>query len=88
MAAVKMGEGVIKVTGEVGTGKTMVCRKLIEQVESEVELVYLPNPVLNGEQLQFAVARELGIEDTDPLKVVSLIQERLIQIHSLGKRRY
>ena len=86
MAAVKMGEGVIKVTGEVGTGKTMVCRKLIEQVESEVELVYLPNPVLNGEQLQFAVAQELGIEDTDPLKVVSLIQERLIQIHSLGKK--
>lgn len=86
MAAVKMGEGVIKVTGEVGTGKTMVCRKLIEQIEPEVELVYLPNPALNGEQLQFAVARELGIEDTDPLKVVSLIQERLIQIHSLGKK--
>ncbi|MCV5918666.1 AAA family ATPase, partial [Escherichia coli] len=54
LAAVQMGEGVIKVTGEVGTGKTMVCRKLIEQIESQVVLVYLPNPVLNGEQLQFA----------------------------------
>ncbi|MCV5342603.1 ATP-binding protein, partial [Escherichia coli] len=73
-------------TGEVGTGKTMVCRKLIEQIESEVELIYLPNPVLNGEQLQFAVARELGIENDDPLRIVSLIQEHLIQVHYLGKK--
>ncbi|MGR5455362.1 ExeA family protein [Vibrio alfacsensis] len=86
LAAVKMGEGVIKVTGEVGTGKTMVCRKLIEQIESQVELVYLPNPALSGEQLQFAVARELGIEECNPLCIVSLIQEHLIQVHSSGKR--
>eukprot|EP01001_Neometanema_parovale_P008735 NODE_4997_length_993_cov_81.772414_g4789_i0.p1 GENE.NODE_4997_length_993_cov_81.772414_g4789_i0~~NODE_4997_length_993_cov_81.772414_g4789_i0.p1 ORF type:complete len:158 (-),score=0.44 NODE_4997_length_993_cov_81.772414_g4789_i0:394-867(-) len=64
----------------------MVCRKLIEQIESEVELIYLPNPVLNGEQLQFAVARELGIENDDPLRIVSLIQEHLIQVHFAGKK--
>ncbi|HCH6354908.1 TPA: AAA family ATPase, partial [Vibrio parahaemolyticus] len=86
LAAVQMGEGVIKVTGEVGTGKTMVCRKLIEQIESQVVLVYLPNPVLNGEQLQFAVARELGIDNDDPLRIVSLIQEHLIRVHSTGKK--
>ncbi|MGR5236199.1 ExeA family protein [Vibrio alfacsensis] len=86
LAAVKMGEGVIKVTGEVGTGKTMACRKLIELIESRVELVYLPNPVLSGEQLQFAVARELGIEESDPLRIVTLIQEHLIHVHSTGKR--
>ncbi|ETT14414.1 ATPase associated with various cellular activities family protein [Vibrio parahaemolyticus 50] len=86
LAAVQMGEGVVKVTGEVGTGKTMVCRKLIEQIESQVVLVYLPNPVLNGEQLQFAVARELGIDNDDPLRIVSLIQEHLIRVHSTGKK--
>ncbi|AEX23245.1 ExeA family protein [Vibrio sp. EJY3] len=86
LAAVQMGEGVIKVTGEVGTGKTMVCRKLIEQLDSQVELVYLPNPVLNGEQLQLAVARELGIENNDPLLIVSLIQEHLIRVHSSAKK--
>ncbi len=68
MAAVKMGEGVIKITGEVGTGKTMVCRKLIEQIESQVELVYLPNPVLSGEQLQFAVVESLGLKILTHLK--------------------
>ncbi|AXT71956.1 MULTISPECIES: ExeA family protein [Vibrio] len=86
LAAVQMGEGVIKLTGEVGTGKTMVCRKLIEQLDSQVELVYLPNPVLNGEQLQLAVARELGIENNDPLLIVSLIQEHLIRVHSSAKK--
>ena len=39
LAAVQMGEGVIKVTGEVGTGKTMVCRKLIEQIDAKVKEV-------------------------------------------------
>ncbi len=86
LAAIKMGEGVIKVTGEVGTGKTMVCRKLIEHIESYVELVYLPNPVLNGEQLQLAVAREMGIKSEDSSNIVSLIHEHLIQIHSSGRR--
>lgn len=86
IAAIHMGEGVIKVVGEVGTGKTMVCRKLIEQIEGDAELIYLPNPALTGAQLQLAVARELGIKNADPLNVVELIQERLISIRSVGKR--
>ncbi|CAE6921335.1 ExeA family protein [Vibrio sp. B1FLJ16] len=86
VAAIKMGEGVVKVTGEVGTGKTMVCRKLIEHIESYVELVYLPNPVLNAEQLQLAVAREMGIKSEDTSNIVSLIHEHLIQIYSSRRR--
>lgn len=63
LAAVQMGEGVIKVTGEVGTGKTMVCRKLIEQIESEVELIYLPNPVLNGETVAVCCRQRVGYRE-------------------------
>ncbi|MDF2155624.1 AAA family ATPase [Vibrio sp. CAU 1672] len=86
MAAIQMGEGVIKVTGEVGTGKTMLCRKLIEQIEPQVALVYLPNPVLSGAQVQLAVARELGIESDDPLLVVEQIQAQLVANRQTGKQ--
>ncbi len=86
LTAIKMGEGVIKVTGEVGTGKTMLCRKLIEHIESYVELVYLPNPVLNSEQLQLAVAREMGIKSDASSNIVSLIHEHLIKVYSSRRR--
>jgi MSHA biogenesis protein MshM len=42
------GEGFIKVTGEVGTGKTLLCRKLLSELGSEacpVRLAWLPNPI-------------------------------------------
>ncbi len=79
-AALKMGEGVLKVTGEVGTGKTMLCRVLMEQLPPNMQLVYLPNPVLNGAELQRAVAAELGIEVRDSATLVNDIQQRLLTI--------
>ncbi len=39
ISAVQMGEGVIKVTGEVGTGKTMVCRMLVNHLQEHVALI-------------------------------------------------
>ncbi len=85
LAAVKMGEGVIKVTGEVGTGKTMVCRMVIEQIQDDVQLIYLPNPALNGYQLQQAVASELGIESMSPTSIVADIQLKLVESFRRGQ---
>lgn len=79
-SALQMGEGVIKVTGEVGTGKTMVCRVLVKYFKANVELVYLPNPALNGSQLRSAVASELGLNGIDEAHVVDEIQKRLIEL--------
>ena len=42
ISALEMGEGVIKVTGEVGTGKTMVCRMLVNHLQDCTALIYLP----------------------------------------------
>ncbi|EMQ2876001.1 ExeA family protein [Vibrio navarrensis] len=78
IAALEMGEGVIKVTGEVGTGKTMLCRMLIEQLSGHAQLVYLPTPVLSGSELQMAVARELGLSSVESIDVVPRIQQALI----------
>ncbi|HAS6349671.1 AAA family ATPase [Vibrio sp. IRLE0018] len=84
MAALEMGEGIVKVTGEVGTGKTMVCRMLIDQLSDKVNLVYLPNPVLSGHELQMAIAREMGLKVYDSVSLVPLIQESLIGMRQRG----
>ncbi|MFV0449119.1 MAG: ExeA family protein [Vibrio sp.] len=85
-AALQMGEGVIKVTGEVGTGKTMVCRMLLAHLKDYVQLIYLPNPALSGNELRIAIATELNISDCSRVGLVEAIQARLIEHHRSGKR--
>lgn len=85
-AALQMGEGVIKVTGEVGTGKTMVCRMLLTHLKDYVQLIYLPNPALNGDDLRMAIATELNLAQRSPVGLVEAIQARLIESHRGGKR--
>ncbi|OLQ88889.1 MSHA biogenesis protein MshM [Vibrio ponticus] len=85
-SALSMGEGVIKVTGEVGTGKTMVCRMLVNHFESHVQLVYLPNPALSGVELRQSVATELGLDVASNSKIVDQIQQRLIELTKQGKQ--
>ncbi|USD65022.1 AAA family ATPase [Vibrio sp. SCSIO 43136] len=84
LSAVQMGEGVIKVSGEVGTGKTMVCRMLINQLVDDVALVYLPNPLLNAEELRLAVAKELSIERNASAGVIDDIHSKLLELHKQG----
>jgi len=86
MSAIKMGEGVIKVTGEVGTGKTMVCRMLMSQLPENIELVYLPNPVLTGEGVRSAIAKELGLSDVESDQRVDRIQDKLLSLSLNGKQ--
>ena len=49
--AITSGEGIIKVTGEVGTGKTMLCRMLESRLPDHVDLVYLANPSLTPDDI-------------------------------------
>ncbi|WP_047047414.1 ExeA family protein [Vibrio mexicanus] len=86
LSALDMGEGLIKVTGEVGTGKTMVCRMLVNQMNDSTELVYLPNSALTGRELRQAVAQELQIQVRDELSIVDDIQRKLIELAAQDKR--
>ena len=61
--AIRGGDGFIKVTGEVGTGKTLLCRKLLDALEPDYSTVYIPNPYMNCNALLHALLREMGIED-------------------------
>lgn len=85
-AALSMGEGVIKITGEVGTGKTMVCRMLLTHLAQDIVLLYLPNPALNGAELRRAVATELKLDIADEGDWVEGIQTELMRLHFAGKR--
>lgn len=58
--AIRAGDGFIKVTGEVGTGKTLLCRKLLEALETDFDTVYIPNPYMGYNALLHAVLVEMG----------------------------
>src|SRR5512140_2745629 len=84
MYAITAGEGLVKVTGEVGTGKTMLCRVLMERLPETVETIYLAVPSLTRDEMLVTIAGELGI-DTQGANTSQLLrglQQRLIALHA------
>lgn len=87
--ALDSGEGFIRISGEVGTGKTMLCRILLKQLQENEHAVYIPNPHLMPTMLRVAVARELGLDAGSRLDqnlLLSQIERRLIELARAGKR--
>jgi len=87
MTALKTGEGFIKVVGEVGTGKTLLCRKLLNEIPEHFVTAYIPNPYLNPNELRRAVAVELGVKQAQRMSVQLLtqrIQDKLLELHKKG----
>ncbi len=74
LVAVRSGEGFIKVTGEVGTGKTLLCRTLLRALEEDHVTTYIPNPYLEPMTLLKAIADELGLTYPD-----NVAQHRLLK---------
>lgn len=86
--AITQDEGIVKVTGEVGSGKTMLCRMLLERLPETVETLYLANPSLSRQEILGAIADELGVP-TDGKATHSLtraLQDALIERYAEGKR--
>ena len=83
VVALREREGFIKITGEVGTGKTLLCRLLLNGLEGEAHTAYIPNPNLTPEALYEAVAEELGASapsGANTHQVLKAINERLIAL--------
>ncbi len=89
LVAANNGEGFIKITGEVGTGKTLLCRKFMATLGDDFFTAYIPNPLLEPRSLMLALAEELELtpeKDIDQHQLLKSINHRLLELAREGKR--
>ncbi len=89
LVALKSGEGFVMVTGEVGTGKTLLCRKLLDSLRDGFLTAWLPNPLLDPLELYRAVAEELGLRpypDSTFQDLLRLLTESFVVAGSEGRQ--
>ncbi len=90
LVAARSGDGFIMVTGEVGTGKTLLCRKLLDALHQDSYVTaYIHNPYLEPATLLFAIADELRVPYADNLNQHQLLKRltrALVDFHAAGKR--
>ena len=91
LVALDMGEGFIKVTGEVGTGKTLLCRKLLNELADKADFVtaYIPNPAITPTALKYSLADELGLEyprNIGQHRIMQHINQSLIDKKAAGHK--
>jgi MSHA biogenesis protein MshM len=88
LVSVKNGEGFIKITGEVGTGKTLLCRRFLSMLDRNHVSAYVPNPYLKPRTLLLALAEELGVglsRDTDQHQLLEELSRALMGYAREGK---
>lgn len=88
LVAARNGEGFMKVTGEVGTGKTLLCRRFLATLDSRFVSAYVPNPYLEPRTLMFALADELGIvlpREADQHQLLKELSRALLNFARQGK---
>lgn len=87
--AIHRGEGIVKVVGEVGSGKTMLCRMLQLELPDTVEIVYIANPSISAEDILFVIAAELKFDlnrESTKHEVVTMLQNYLLKRHAENRQ--
>jgi len=87
--SLQTGEGFIKIVGEVGSGKTLLCRQLLKILDDRFVTAYIPNPNLPPYEFRKTFAREIGVSLAYLASISDLSQavlERLLVLHSEGKQ--
>jgi general secretion pathway protein A len=80
-------KGFVQLTGEVGAGKTTLCRAMLEQLDGHFSTAVILNPVLNADELMKAIATEFGLDarSRDRLDVIALISTFLLKQVEQGR---
>lgn len=89
LVAVTNGEGFIKITGEVGTGKTLLCRRFLSTLDDKYVSAYIPNPYLEPRTLMLSLAEELGIAvepGAEQHQLLKRLNQGLLEFANSGKR--
>jgi MSHA biogenesis protein MshM len=89
LVALRSGEGFVKVIGEVGVGKTILCRKLLRMLKSDCVTAYIHNPYLQSDTLLYAIADSLKVayeDNASQYVLLKLITRKLIEHHRQGKK--
>ncbi len=89
LLGLQQGEGFIKIVGEVGTGKTLLCRLLLNTLDERFFTAYIPNPDQSGSSLRVTLAHELGLKvpyDLPQHLLLESITQRLLELHQAGKQ--
>lgn len=87
--AISSGEGIIKVVGEVGSGKTMLCRMLEVRLSKDIDVIYIANPSLSPDNILHVIAHELHLdvhEETSKVHVMQQIQNHLLEKHANNRQ--
>jgi len=87
--AIRQGEGIIKVTGEVGSGKTMLCWMLEQHLPDDIETVYLANPNVKPEDVLPSILAELELvhpADASRAEHLRTLNDYLLARHDAGKQ--
>jgi len=91
LLAIVAGEGFIKITGEVGTGKTLLCKKLISALGTRFTVAYIFNPYRQPLSLFLELCAELEVpidreKFTSEYEIVDALIQRVIDLNSQGRR--